>query len=492
MVDKPGRNTLCPCGSSKKFKKCCGYDIPREKESAFESLPEDVLISAGVDDYVEAMHGVVLYAETLKSSSKFGTDLRRVSKGFEERFKPGTEHGLPDSFFMNWFALDNRFGVDQWTAVERMMEEKSFKNLMPEIQKLIRALSDSYATCYEVKELRPEMILFEEFVTGRKWTVHRVGDPYEDDAKQGVIWHARFVGPDTDAYYFGQPFIFGPEAKSDFIKIVKGHIDSFKEYVSTRSLKFDVPRDAFKAGIGFWAEYLYRSSRPLGEAGDEEFAGTRSRQAIVTTDGEKIRFSTVILKIIREYGLRDRLSRMQGLEYDKEGSCWVWLKKGNRKMKSWENTILGNVFIRGNELIGEVNSLERALRLKNKLTIGLGNMVTYDRIDSKDSAAMPPLSEEELLKFEEKQRQIHTDPQVREALLQNLEKYYFNDWISSKIPALGNKTPLQVLKTPEGRLQLEVLINHMEGLNHVRPEYIPKFDMNLLRQKLGLPLRSSA
>jgi preprotein translocase subunit SecA len=27
-----GRNALCPCGSGKKFKKCCGLDTPDEGE----------------------------------------------------------------------------------------------------------------------------------------------------------------------------------------------------------------------------------------------------------------------------------------------------------------------------------------------------------------------------------------------------------------------------------------------------------------------------
>ncbi|PIR77812.1 MAG: hypothetical protein COU30_00445 [Candidatus Magasanikbacteria bacterium CG10_big_fil_rev_8_21_14_0_10_38_6] len=179
---------------------------------------------------------------------------------------------------------------------------------------------------------------------------------------------------------------------------------------------------------------------------------------------------------------------MRGLEYDAQGSCWTWLKKGNRRMKSWDNTILGQIFIRGNELVGEVNSLERALRLKNKLAIGLGKMVVFDRIDSKDFAAMPQPSQEDRRKFEEEQRRIHSDPDVRKALLQKQKEYYLKDWISSRIPALNNKTPLQAVKTKEGRLQLEVLINRMEGMSNAQPDYLPKMDMNFLRQKLGLPL----
>jgi hypothetical protein len=103
---------------------------------------------------------------------------------------------------------------------------------------------------------------------------------------------------------------------------------------------------------------------------------------------------------------------------------------------------------------------------------------------------MPPPSEEEQRKFEEDQRHLHANPEIRKALLEKQEDYYFTVWIKSKIPALDNKTPLQAVKTMEGRLQLEALINHMDGMNRASPDYLPKVDMNLLRQKLGLPLRS--
>lgn len=33
MNDKPGRNSTCPCGSGKKFKKCCGLDLTPASDS---------------------------------------------------------------------------------------------------------------------------------------------------------------------------------------------------------------------------------------------------------------------------------------------------------------------------------------------------------------------------------------------------------------------------------------------------------------------------
>lgn len=439
MSDKPGRNSLCPCGSGKKFKKCCGFNLTPAEKEFFAPMPDDYKTGTKVDFYFDIFRGVMFYAQTLKTSPKFGSRLCRLCRDFEQGFKPGSEDGLTDSFYLNWFTLDNRFGDDQHTVIELMMKEKVFCSMPEGAQSAVRELSDSYATCYQVKETRQESILFEELVTGRQWIVHKIGDEQEEQTIPGQLWHARFIGPQEDAYYFGQPFVFGPEAKGDFIKITDMLIKNFKEYASTRSLKFVIPRDAFKAGIGFWVEYLHRSSLGAHAESDTELRSGVTASFVSTTGGEKMRFSLVTFKVVIEAELRDKLSGMRGLEYDAQGSCWFWLKKGNRRIKSWDNTILGQIFIRGNELVGEVNSLERALRLKNKLSIGLGKMVVFDRIDSKDFAAMPQPSQEDLRKFEEEQRRIHADPEVRKVLLQRQKEYYLKDWVSSKIPALNNK-----------------------------------------------------
>ncbi len=105
---------------------------------------------------------------------------------------------------------------------------------------------------------------------------------------------------------------------------------------------------------------------------------------------------------------------------------------------------------------------------------------------------MPPLTDEARRKFEEDQRRLHANPEIRKALPQNLEIYSLTRRVAPTIPVLDGWTPLQCMKTPEGRLQLEALINRMEIMDQARPDYLPGFDMNLLRGKLGLPIRNKA
>jgi hypothetical protein len=491
MSNNTGRNSPCPCGSGKKFKKCCGADMPRGAQEIFSPIPEDMKTGTKLDLYMEAFRILLVYAEGLKRDPEHGAALRNVYRDFEEMYKPGTENGLTDSFHMNWFVLDNRFGLEQRTPTEMFLQDDIAADLPDDLKEAFHHLSESYATCHEIREVQSGSIVFEELVTARLWKVNLTGEPVEQDALPGDIWHARFVGPYDDAYYFGQPYVFGKSAKKDFTKIVKHLIANFEEYSSTRSIEFELPRDAFKSGSGFWAGYLYQGVASASEEAEDIISPppSGSKPVLCTTDGEKVRLCDVRFKIIKGEGLADKLSRMRGLEKDdQEKNHWVWTKKGNRRMKSWTNTLLGHVTIHEDELLGKTNSLERAMRLKNKLAIGLGKMVEYIGIEGSDIASMPPASEEEREKAMEEQRRLMSDPEVRKALEEKQREYYLKDWIRSRIPALEGRTPKEALKTREGRLMLEDLINHMEAMGSVNKDAVSQTDMNFLRKALGLPL----
>ncbi|MCJ7610645.1 MAG: SEC-C domain-containing protein, partial [Candidatus Aminicenantes bacterium] len=54
MSQKPGRNDPCPCGSGKKYKRCCG---PKDSIDSF-LLPDDQMTGTPFDDY--AVHLPIL------------------------------------------------------------------------------------------------------------------------------------------------------------------------------------------------------------------------------------------------------------------------------------------------------------------------------------------------------------------------------------------------------------------------------------------------
>ncbi|MBF0479119.1 MAG: SEC-C domain-containing protein [Candidatus Omnitrophica bacterium] len=478
LYEKVGRNDACPCGSGKKYKKCC----------IEKTLVPEELADTKLGDFLDLFAMIAKYGAFIMREEEFHDVLTGCYEEIERDFRPGQPGGLHESFCMNWFFLDFRFGTYQKTIAERFTESIHYKSLNSDERYLLSRLTNSYATCFEVKEVQREFIIFKELVTKKTWKMIITGEPYQKDAHESDIWFCRLVGTMDEAWCFGDPYIFSKEAKKDFLEILKMNIDGFKEYMKTRSLSFDPIRDGSKAASMFWAEYLYRSNNPNREH-EARFKEESVRQPhMVTTDKEKIIFCSVYFKISEKEGLREKIDNLPCVDYDAQNKTWIWFKKGNKTLSG--NTILGSIEIKGEYLVGQANSLERALRLKSKLSKGLGSRVEYEKVEGKDLASLPPLSAEDEKKFAEEQKKIDDDPVLNKFIRQHLEDYYLKEWIVTKIPALNNKTPLQTVKTEEGRLRLEALINRMEKMGENMPDET-HFDMDLLRKKLGLPHQNS-
>jgi len=71
MSEKVGRNEPCPCGSGKKYKKCCGRN-----EKVDFSLPEELKTGTPVDDYLTLFQGIVIYSKAFIQFDKDGKNLK--------------------------------------------------------------------------------------------------------------------------------------------------------------------------------------------------------------------------------------------------------------------------------------------------------------------------------------------------------------------------------------------------------------------------------
>ena len=60
---KPGRNDLCPCGSGKKFKRCCEAKTPSTRSSRF------LMIAVGAAVLAALAAGVASFTSDTRSSS---------------------------------------------------------------------------------------------------------------------------------------------------------------------------------------------------------------------------------------------------------------------------------------------------------------------------------------------------------------------------------------------------------------------------------------
>lgn len=480
---KIGRNDPCPCGSGKKYKRCCGL---RPQSASDPEIPAYLRTGTYLDEYQRFLRPVADYYQMLLEYDDDRRELAGAERDFQRDFMPGTPHGVPDSLFLSWFYFDFRYGKSGKTVCERFMESSRMKDLKEPGPTLIRSMSESYLTFYQVAGVSRDRLQFTELGTGRSWSVHRVGEPDDVKVEKGDIWYVRFVGPSEDAYIFSAPYIYLAEAKADLERAVKAQWEELAEFPGRPVATEKMFAEACKATVPLWADYFVNGP-PSREA--EEFVSHPHGEdgpAIVNRDGEVFRFCKVFFKIINKEGLRKKLSSLRNIDYDEQNDMWIWCKKSVPSKDFFGAISLGTITIKRGRLIAECNSETRALKLMNKLKRGLSGFISFEKIEAKDVSDMPPLSDEQRRKVEKEQEELNANPEIREVLRQYAENYYHSDWMAQKIPLFGGKTPTEAAKTDEGRAKVKAFLDDLEAMQNARPAEPFRVDVNGLRKRLGL------
>lgn len=185
---------------------------------------------------------------------------------------------------------------------------------------------------------------------------------------------------------------------------------------------------------------------------------------------------------------------LDGATRDKNGNLlevsFDWLKKGNKKHKSWENTIMGALTINGASLTAEVNSEKRAKKIQSEIAKKLGKRATFLRavhesVDAKleEMAALSGTPEFE--ESQQEQKEFASRPEVQAILKAQLEAHW-EGWYNERLPALQNKTPIEAARTKAGRERLEALLIDFERRNENVPHPALRVDVAAIRKKLGL------
>ena len=83
------------------------------------------------------------------------------------------------------------------------------------------------------------------------------------------------------------------------------------------------------------------------------------------------------------------------------------------------------------------------------------------------------------------EQELLESPEMQEQIKQMIQSHWDN-WFTTSIPALGNKTPRAAAKTKAGREMLEALLLQYERHDLERSNNLLKVDTNYLRAELGL------
>ena len=222
---------------------------------------------------------------------------------------------------------------------------------------------------------------------------------------------------------------------------------------------------------------------------------------LVNTDGDPLVIHNIYYEIDSPQAVFDKLKTLAiGAEeqellseakFDKQGKLieieFPWLKLGNPKIKNWENTVLGHIAIKKNQLKIDVNSEKRANTIKKKIEVLLKGQAVYKRTKIQ--------SLESLMEKVNKEQKPATDidfeneplpPELQKLMDDQLQEHW-KQWLHEKIPALGNISPLKAIKDHDGREMVKALLDDSELKDrNAAPHQKQQKYIDWARQQLGL------
>jgi len=387
---------------------------------------------------------------------------------------------IPASYLYFWLLLDFEFGREKKTVAERFLDSKILKDVtknqnIEEIESMFLFTAVSYFTFYEVISCDSDKATLLELGTGNSWNVNKTGEPFENDLRISEICYTRLVGVRESAFFLAEPTFFEKETKKPILKDIAFQKDIWKK--ETGSYEEQDFRTLCKLFHPVWVRNIFAQEQ---ESDDEK----NPQPILLNTDKELFRFTTLEFRVKNPGAFKKAIEKSEKFELDEKENLWVWSRKETKN----RGTILGTFKINDDILIAETNSIERGKRLRKLLEKEAGEHIVFEKFTVKEPDEIPSLSEEERIKFEEEQQKIMSDPETREILGRYYQEYYLKSWVRQKIPALGNKTPFQAVKTKKGKRKLVKLINWMERMSDKNPGG-SLMDFNLLRQKLGIPIK---
>lgn len=389
-----------------------------------------------------------------------------------------------DAMFMPWFVLgfipdpEADEARDDWPAQPIGLEWLTTQSVVSDLDRaFIEAACRSPLSVLVVEHVTPQRSLDLKDVLTRK-RFHVLEQGASQHLRRADLLFTRVVTLDGAAIMFGaSPFIVPP--------VWHTHIIDWRERLFRRRLLSREDLEEFE--IETRELYLHIAAELLNPAPPR----------LTNTDGDPLALTTLTyeLKTTADEAFKRLapLARMRGDDHvdeitrDESGTITSavlsWAKTGNRQHKGWDNTILGTLRLEGGRLVVDINSARRAERVKREIAKRLAGAAVL--IDSKviDPSAALAKRRHERASGTHDHEPVETSPELQ-ALEKGLARRHWEGWLETRVPALGNKTPRQAMRTKGGRERLEALLAQFE--RDAEGQGSASADVDFLRSELGL------
>ena len=482
-----GRNDPCPCKSGKKFKKCC---LNKDAETG------DLLwrqLGSIHDDMANRLleHGIRVFGKMAieEAWDEFWSWENEIS--FSDAYE-SEQHKIQlfmPYFLYNWMPdedTDTNTSPPKDTTIAADFLEKRGRNLTELERRFLTATLTVPFSFHDILEVEPGqgLVMRDIFLGTVVKVTERSGSKL---ARVGDIAFGKVIQIDHIGMICGMGWVIVPPVQKQLV-------------LDLRKMIRDVCK---KDGTEVTAETLQDYDIELRELFLEVEKIIMAPTKLCNTDGEEFSFHRITYTIDSPQTAFDKLKDLSllmnedelldGAERASDGTLRKteidWHKHGNAIHSTWDNTIMGRFLIDDTALTIEVNSEGRAKRARKEVEKRLKGHATYKStvIQSPESMMREHDTDDdpkEEVERERKHQELMNRPEVQEHLRKTMEAHW-EKWFHEKIPALGNKTPLQAAKTADGREMLEALFVYYER-NDAPTDQPCNPDYSQMRKRLGL------
>ncbi|MBI4682271.1 MAG: SEC-C domain-containing protein [Nitrospirae bacterium] len=443
-----GRNDPCPCGSGKKYKKCCLSKAYVEKGEGKEDAVREKVVQDLLKFFNENFADSLLDARDI-----FWSDFV-PEKHLDDETLP-----LADINFWEWVVHDYLIDEeDEKTLIDLYMESGS--KISIDEHRVLTMMKNAVISLYEVQEVFPEKgLLLKDLLLGGEYDVR------EKAATRSVrkwdIFATRLLYVDGIYIMSGAVYPYHLKQKEWILKDIHS---TFKDY------KEDFPDDAMDVFLKTNSDlFNYNWYYPIQNPPQLNLA---------TTSGEPMLFSKAIFEMKDKQAVIIGLQKKKEFKQDKYG--FIWFDKRNEDGGA---TILGNIEMKDDKLILTCNSKKRLEKGKKLILKNMSDMVAHKLDTFQD-----PIEAIKELKDSPPDATADDVPlEIRQEIYTKFMQGHSKEWLNKKIPALDGKTPTQAVTTEEGRRKVVELLKSFENIQeHNKKDGEPCYDLSWMWERLGL------
>ena len=483
-MNKVSRNDPCPCGSGKKYKKCClsaadtqEFEYRRWRHVEAGLIPR--LMQFGSENLEPGIVGEA-WKEFHESDSL-------------EECDPSSEMNM---VFLPWFLFSWIFKLKptgqrryiETTVAEQFLQANAALLTADEKALLTSAVRVPFSLC-EIVEVKPGVGMT-QFDLLRRIKYEVIERSASQTIKRGeIIYCATTEINGVRSNLATSPYALRPTSKLDVLRLRKWIIEEAdSEEISAKHL------NEFEADIrSLYLAHLKSMFTP---------------PQLANTDGDplvpqRIYFDLLVSADVAFQGLKDLAKGTKSTELLRDATLenelivkadipWLGGKAEARKRLAGK-VLLGNIKIDRDRLIAQVNSNRRAQRIRRLIETRLGPGAKYkttviepieSQFQERWKAAVAGARSE--ANDTEGSGVLPIDaPEIR-AMMEKNAKQHWDAWFDLPVPALNDMTPREAAKTEEGRELLESLLLLYENHADASTDNVFRPDVSALRRELGM------